>query len=246
VDSTFEEVAISSAFNATVAPYLLLDSNQRIRAANRAYLDATHRELEDLLGKHIFEAFPDNPHDPHADGVRNLAASLEHVLAHRQRHSMWIQRYDIPRAGGGFIKKVWSPVNSPIEGEHGQLTGILHHVEDITDLEELVVPQLDTPEIMEAFHAAQPARTMRAIALAAKRYVDASLGLAAENQELRRTLSSRSTIEQAKGIVMSEMRVDPDAAFDLLVRLSQAWDVTPQDVAAAFVYDVAYSPDRAR
>src|SRR2546428_7515922 len=36
------------------------------------------------LGRGIFDVFPDNPDDPAADGVRNLRASLERVLAHRR------------------------------------------------------------------------------------------------------------------------------------------------------------------
>lgn len=237
MDSQLEAIATSPVFNATVAPYLLLDPNQRIRAVNAAYLDATHSQREELIGKNVFEAFPDNPGDPHADGARNLATSLDHVLGRGARHSMWVQRYDIRRAGG-FVKKMWSVVNSPIEGDHGRLAGVLNHPEDITGLDGLVVPQFDSPEVMDAFHAAQPGWTVRAIAFAAKRYRDACRELTVENRNLREALSSRATIDQATGIVMGEMRVGPDAAFDLLCKLSEAWSVNLQDVAAAFVYDV--------
>ena len=49
-------------------------------AASSAYLRATLTRREDLLGRGIFEAFPDDPEDPGATGVINLRASLERVL----------------------------------------------------------------------------------------------------------------------------------------------------------------------
>ena len=42
-----------------------------------AYLQATMTKREEILGRGIFEVFPDNPDDPAATGVNNLGASLE-------------------------------------------------------------------------------------------------------------------------------------------------------------------------
>jgi AmiR/NasT family two-component response regulator len=60
--------------------------------------------------------------------------------------------------------------------------------------------------------------------------------MAAEVMHLRRALTSRATIDQAKGIIMAERRCTPEAAFDLLARLSQDTHVRVVDVAAALVY----------
>ena len=73
--------ATSPIFTATAAPYLLLDANLNIQAANDAYLQATRRERDELIGEHMFDAFPDNPADESATGVRNLHASLDRVSA---------------------------------------------------------------------------------------------------------------------------------------------------------------------
>ncbi|WP_245738049.1 PAS domain-containing protein, partial [Streptomyces sparsogenes] len=67
-----------------------------IVAVNQAYLNATQCTREDLLGRHVFDAFPDNPADPKATGTRNLRASLERVLETGERDSMALQKYDIP------------------------------------------------------------------------------------------------------------------------------------------------------
>lgn len=68
-----------------------------ICGANRAYLRATGRALEDLYGRFMFDAFPDNPDDPAADGVANPRASLERAVATCRPDTMAVQRYDITR-----------------------------------------------------------------------------------------------------------------------------------------------------
>lgn len=115
-----------------------------IVAVNEAYLNATRTRREDLLGRHIFDAFPDNPADPQATGTRNLGASLRRVLATGERDSMALQKYDIPvregsgaggESGGGkqFEERYWSPINIPVLAPDGSVQLIIHRVEDVTD-----------------------------------------------------------------------------------------------------------------
>lgn len=129
------EMGASAVFQAVDAPYVILDRQLVIRAVNQAYAKATLRSPEELQDRYLFDAFPDNPDDPHADGVAQLGASLERVLRERTRHRMRLQRYDIarPHERGRFVKKVWLPVNSPIV-EDERVIGIVHHVEDVTEL----------------------------------------------------------------------------------------------------------------
>jgi PAS domain-containing protein len=103
VHLSLESAATSPVFTETVAPYLLLDDDLTIRAVNDAYLRATQRDREEFIGTHVFDAFPDNPADPSASGVRNLAASLERVLRTATTHQMTIQRYDVAPTDSGGI-----------------------------------------------------------------------------------------------------------------------------------------------
>src|SRR5919202_4850486 len=77
--------------------YLVLDPDLRIVAVSDAYLAATMTERDAILGRGIFDVFPDNPDDPAATGVNNLRASLERVLAEREPDTMAVQKYDIRR-----------------------------------------------------------------------------------------------------------------------------------------------------
>ena len=105
-----------------------------IVGASDAYLRATMTKRDEIVGRCIFDVFPDNPDDPHATGVANLRASLERVLQHRSADAMVIQKYDIRRPGGGFEERYWSPVNSAVLDEHGGVAYIIHRVEDVTEL----------------------------------------------------------------------------------------------------------------
>ncbi len=127
-------VDYAALFAATPSPYLVIDPGLVIVGVNAAYCRVTGRTSRDLLGQYLFDAFPDNPEDPDADGVRNLTASLERVRATKRADTMAVQRYDITVAGqpGVFEERWWSPVNTPVLGPDGELAWIIHRVEDVT------------------------------------------------------------------------------------------------------------------
>ncbi|MFF2806322.1 SpoIIE family protein phosphatase [Streptomyces sp. NPDC058000] len=129
------DIDYRALFVATPSPYLVLGTDLVVVDVNDAYCRATGRSCEELVGQHLFTAFPDNPTDSLADGVRNLRASLERVLATGRTDTMPVQRYDIPvlNRPGGFEERWWSPVNTPVHGPDGQVAYIIHRVEDVTD-----------------------------------------------------------------------------------------------------------------
>ncbi|MEU9445904.1 SpoIIE family protein phosphatase [Streptomyces sp. NPDC048304] len=122
-------------FAATPSPYLVLGPDLEILDVNAAYCRATGCVIEDLIGLYLFDAFPDNPADPHADGARNLNASLHRVLRSKEPDTMAVQKYDIPVPGrpGEFEERWWSPVNTPVLGPGGEVAWIILRVEDVTD-----------------------------------------------------------------------------------------------------------------
>lgn len=126
----------SAIFDATPSPYLVLDAELRIVSVNKAYLRATSTVHGQLIGQHMFDAFPDNPDDPEASGVENLRASLLRVLHDKSVDTMAIQKYDIRVTGADgtrFEERYWSPINTPVFDASGNISHIIHRVEDITD-----------------------------------------------------------------------------------------------------------------
>ncbi|MBE7462704.1 MAG: PAS domain S-box protein [Planctomycetes bacterium] len=137
---------------------LVLDPQFSIVAVSNAYLQATMTRREFLIGKNIFEAFPDNPDDAKADGVRNLRASLEHVRSKLTPHKMPVQRYDIRRPaeeGGQFEVRYWSPLNAPVLGPQGQLLYIVHKVLDVTEQVRLEREAVDRNVVVQELTASE-------------------------------------------------------------------------------------------
>jgi len=130
------DVDFRALFEAAPGLFLVLDTDLRIVAVSDAYLAATMIRRDDVLGRGIFEVFPDNPDDPAATGVGNLRASLERVRKTAKPDTMAVQKYDIRRPeaeGGGFEVRYWSPVNSPVLDDRRRVRYIIHRVEDVTE-----------------------------------------------------------------------------------------------------------------
>jgi signal transduction histidine kinase len=124
-------------FQASPSPYLIMTADFTIVTVNRAYADATMIDPQAVAGRPLFEIFPDNPDDPHADGVRNLRRSLQAVVDTGRPHSLALQRYDVRAPDGRFVERYWSPVNTPVLADDGSVAFIIHRVQDVTDLVEL-------------------------------------------------------------------------------------------------------------
>ena len=126
------EERFRSLYEAQQTPHLVLSPDLTIEAASPAYLEATMTRAEDLVGRNLFDAFPDNPADPEATGVRNLGASLKRVLENRRPDRMPVQKYDIRRPDGEFEERWWAPLNIPVFATDGSVRSIIHQVEDVT------------------------------------------------------------------------------------------------------------------
>ncbi|MBN8420294.1 MAG: PAS domain S-box protein [Verrucomicrobia bacterium] len=124
---------LKSLFESLPGLYLVLTPEFKIVAASDAYLAATMTTREGIVGRGLFEVFPDNPEDPAADGVYNLRASLDRVLANGVADTMAIQKYDVRRPDGVFEERYWSPINSPVVGADRKIQYIIHRVEEVTD-----------------------------------------------------------------------------------------------------------------
>jgi PAS domain-containing protein len=133
-------------FDASPHPYMLLDPGRGLHIVdiNDAYARATFTNRNDVVGRPLFEIFPDNPDEELADGVSNLYASLRTVVRTGRLHAMSVQRYDVRDLQGQFVERYWQPINSPIHDRDGLLIYLLHHVEDVTATV-LASPKRSTP-----------------------------------------------------------------------------------------------------
>ena len=131
----FEQVHLQfrALFESLPGLYLVLTPDRKIAAVSDAYLKATMTRREEILGRGLFDIFPDNPDDAGATGVSNLRASLDRVLRTAEPDTMAIQKYDVRRPDGTFEERFWSPINSPVLGADRHIEYIIHRVEDVTE-----------------------------------------------------------------------------------------------------------------
>lgn len=149
-----EDIAFQSIFESGPGLYLVLDLNFNIVAVSDNYLKATLTKRNEIMGRNIFDVFPDNPGDPNATGVRNLKTSLQTVIETKESHTMAIQKYDIrlPGVDGIFEERYWSPVNCPVFADDRTLLYIIHRAEDVTDFVLLKQNDSDTLKLNEELH----------------------------------------------------------------------------------------------
>jgi PAS domain S-box-containing protein len=128
-------INFEALFSASPNPYVLLDLSLTIVGMNDAYLQVTMRKREDLLGRNMFDAFPS---DPDSSSHRQLRGSLEKVVREKAADYLSLIEYAIPLPNGqGFEERYWSATHTPLFNHNGEMTFILQHTVDVTELHRL-------------------------------------------------------------------------------------------------------------
>jgi PAS domain S-box-containing protein len=128
------DIDFEALFSSSSNPYVVLDPGLSIVWMNAAYLTTTMRTREDILGRAMFDAFPS---DPSSESHRLLKASFDRVLDTGKSDEIALIRYDIPKPDGSMDVRYWSATNSPIRNPDGEVTLILQHTVDVTELHSL-------------------------------------------------------------------------------------------------------------
>ena len=115
-------------------PYVLLDREFRLVWMNDAYLRVTMRSREELVGLHMFEAFPS---DPESESHRLLEGSFNKALATGAPDELALIRYDITEPDGTMRPRYWSATHTPLRAKDGSIPLILQHTVDVTEIEGL-------------------------------------------------------------------------------------------------------------
>jgi signal transduction histidine kinase/ActR/RegA family two-component response regulator len=128
-----------SAFNSSpIGKYLLSPTPEAvILAVNDAFLSASSRKREDLVGTSLFVAFPSDPNDAARTDENALRASLARVRETGRPDTLPVQRYPIPVTGPdgaiSFEERFWSAHSAPVFGPDGALACIAHTTKDVTE-----------------------------------------------------------------------------------------------------------------
>jgi len=194
-------------FESAPGLYLVLSPDLKIIAVSNAYLRATMTQREAILGRDLFDVFPDNPDDHGATGTRNLRTSLQRALSDKVADAMAIQKYDIRKPeseGGAFEERYWSPVNVPLVDANGNVTCIIHRVDDVTEFVRLKrrsrEQALFSKELLD-----NAARMEAEIYQRAAEIQQTNVRLDAANKELQRLYEKTKELEHNKTEFLSIM-----------------------------------------
>ena len=129
-----------SVFESTTTPQILLRADSplfTIVAVSDSYELVSGCQRAQMLGRSLFQVFPDNPEDPNANGSAALRASFERVIYTKLADQLPVQRYDVEmhgEHGGKFQERYWNATNNPVLGADGSLAYIIHKVEEVTEI----------------------------------------------------------------------------------------------------------------
>ncbi len=123
---------IAAIFEGLPNAFMILDRELRYEAANAAYLNVAGARLGDLLGRYIFDVFPDD------ENAAALKASFARVLATGRVDELAALKYRVPTAPGQPPKeRVWSARHTPFLDERGQVVRIVQETTDISHLSDV-------------------------------------------------------------------------------------------------------------
>lgn len=112
-------------------PMNIIDKDIVFVWANQAYLEATNTTWDTLIGRYVFEAFPDTE-----DRVQNVLKHFKQALA-GETTQMAEQPYELLEPDGTKKTHYWKAIQDPIFNADGEATHIIQRAQDITDEVEL-------------------------------------------------------------------------------------------------------------
>ncbi|ODT50601.1 HWE histidine kinase domain-containing protein [Devosia sp. 63-57] len=122
------EVDYERIFEALPSPFMIVDTKLAYVAVNAAYTEAVGRHREALVGRNLFDLFPNDDES----GIR-LKQSLERVIATGERDTLAYLPYPIASDQGVVENRYWTAVHVPITGPDGKVAYVMQNTVDVTD-----------------------------------------------------------------------------------------------------------------
>ena len=139
-----KEIDVMALFESGSDLFLVLLPDLTIHAVSDAYAKATFTKREEIIGRFLFDLYPDNPDNATANAFSNIISSMNFVLNNKTTHPMAVQRYDIRRPDGTYEERYWLPVNKPVLNAKNEVVYIIHRAEDVTSFIRLQTEQTET------------------------------------------------------------------------------------------------------
>lgn len=131
------EIDFKSLFKTLPERYVVIEvaSGFTMMAASDAYLAVTGKTRKQVIGKKMFEVFPDTSERARTTGKGELETSFDTVVATNVPDSTGVIRYDLTDAEGVLEVRYWQATHYPLTRD-GTVVAILQSTADVTKLVE--------------------------------------------------------------------------------------------------------------
>lgn len=123
------------AFESSPVPHLMLAPDSpvfTILAVNDAYLKATNKSRENIIGKGLFEVFPSKDSGNLIKPEDKLLTSLNNLLIEKSIQQLNYNEYDVEAALNESQGRYWNVSNIPVLNKSNEVESIIHVVTDVT------------------------------------------------------------------------------------------------------------------
>ncbi len=122
-----KDLDFKHVFDGMTDSYMIMDRDLNIVYANAAYLKSTQRTLDEIVGRYVFDAFPDTE-----ERVAEVLAEFNGALQGRVT-LLKDQYFELDHADGTRQTHCWRAVQTPYFGDEGAVEFVVQHAEDITE-----------------------------------------------------------------------------------------------------------------
>jgi PAS domain S-box-containing protein len=120
-------------FEAIPGLFLVLLPDFTIVTTSDAFAIATFTSRENIIGRNVFDVFPEDQSKETFNTVSNISSFLRFVLKNKILHSVPLQRYDIRKPDGTFEERYWISNAKPILDNTNEVLYIVLRIEDVTE-----------------------------------------------------------------------------------------------------------------
>ncbi len=127
---------LQAIFDSMPGNFMILQPNSpffTILAISDELLQTTAMVRESVVGKNLFDVFPENPDASIAAGPSHLSASLNRSLESKSIDHLPIVRYDVPDTNGNFEARYWAAYNKPVLDHNGNVIYVIHTTQEVTE-----------------------------------------------------------------------------------------------------------------
>lgn len=117
-------------FASLPSPFMILDRDLKFVEMNDAYLATTQRRREELIGRYVFEVFPEKP-----ERLALFRDAFERALR-GEVNTLVKTLFRVPRPvaeGGGFRDVYWTCTHAPLRDVNGEVVFMIQHAQDVTE-----------------------------------------------------------------------------------------------------------------